>query len=150
MRQLLPILTLLLALCGAVQAQDMLPERIISEVTDAQTRLDKAFADEDEAVLRSMMLPDHIAILPYADGPLSLKEQLAATSTSSYEFLGQSNQSFDVVSDTLVLVTSDKTYKGSYADHPMPPKVFSLSIWVKSDGAWMEKYYQETVFHAEK
>ena len=44
-------------------------------------------------------------------------------------------------------VTYEESLHGTFRWEPLPDRVFASEVWVKMDGKWLEKAYQETVIN---
>jgi hypothetical protein len=42
------------------------------------------------------------------------------------------------------LVTYEESYSGTFEGEALPSRVFISQIWVKRDGAWRQRFFQET------
>ena len=47
------------------------------------------------------------------------------------------------------LVTGEQTYRGTFQGNPLPQRVFLSEVWVRVDGQWLQKFYQETIMEEE-
>ncbi|MEM6464280.1 MAG: nuclear transport factor 2 family protein [Pseudomonadota bacterium] len=125
-------------------AQSTVSPETEAELAAAQTELDKAFAAADTAKIRAMMMPDHVAVLPYLPIEADIDDEIASLSAVTYAFTGQENRQMFTLSDNVVLITQEKFYDGTFDGKPMPARVLVAAIWIKSDGKWLQRYYQET------
>ena len=48
------------------------------------------------------------------------------------------------------LVTTEQSYRGTYKGNPLPGRVFVSEVWVRVDGKWLQKFYQETIMEEEE
>ena len=137
-------LSLLLAAVTLGHAQSTVSDETKAELNAAQTELDKAFADADTTQIRAMMMPNHVAVLPYLPIESSIDDELANLGAINYAFTGQKNRQMFALADDVVLITQEKFYDGTAYGKPMPAKVLVSAIWMKRDGKWLQRYYQET------
>ncbi|MDA4847453.1 nuclear transport factor 2 family protein [Hoeflea poritis] len=135
---------MLLAAAAPGLAQSTVSAETKAELDAAQTELDKAFATSDPAMIRAMMMPDHVAVLPYLPIESSIDEEIVSLGSVNYAFTGQANRKMFALADDVVLITQEKFYDGTAHGKPLPAKVLVSAIWMKRDGKWLQRYYQET------
>ncbi len=106
-----------------------------------------AFIKQDGATIKSMMAKDGLLITPFY-GAATPEEVVDRLST----FQIKSHDSHDVKVTPLGsddgLMTLYSSLKGTFNGKPLPPWVFASAVWVKEDGAWRVKLYQETTVDA--
>lgn len=137
-------LTVLALIALAVSQAVAASSETKNEIAAAQSQLDAAFASADPDEIRQMVTPDHLAVTPYYPGPTSIDGQIESLAITNFDFLGEENRQVFELSDTVVLITQEKLYTGSYDGVPLPPRVEVSAIWVEVDGRWLQRYYQET------
>jgi hypothetical protein len=79
---LVPLVALSLHLPVAGQADEA---REIAAVKAAIDSLDQAFISGDASAIKALVTPEHIAIGPTYDGPVSIDEQLGFSGESSWQ-----------------------------------------------------------------
>lgn len=119
-------------------------EEIMSLVVSAQIKLDRAFATPDWATVDSLMTEDHAAVAPYLDGITDLQKAKADIVEADFTTRDIGVPAATLLSETVVMVTQEKLYDGTFNNHPLPPRVLFSAIWVNVDGKWLQRYYQET------
>lgn len=118
-------------------------------VVAAKTRLDQAFQDRDRSTIEAMMTPDHVAVTTYYGGPYAIAQQLETLDQLDADFFDFSEPEVTFLGDGSAWVSFENSYRGSYAGKPLPARVFVSELWVKQDGTWLQKLYQETVIDPE-
>ncbi|HEX2447027.1 MAG TPA: DUF4440 domain-containing protein [Methyloceanibacter sp.] len=116
----------------------------IEAINKAAAALDAAFEKDDISAIKQLMTPDHIAVTPYYDGPQSVADHTASLPDLHY---GQT-----IVGDVSVTLLGTETawrsfnakLSGSFRGRRLPPHAFVSGIWIKQDGAWIEKLHQVT------
>jgi ketosteroid isomerase-like protein len=131
----------MLFLASAAFADDA--ETIESLKSDVIT-LDQAYADEDVATIESLLAPDFVGITARYGGPAEVEQQIAAFEDTQRKHLDHSPVEVVLLSPDIAFVTFQKTYEGTYKGKPLPPRVAVGAIWVKQDGKWLNRTYQET------
>ena len=135
---------MLLAAAAPGLAESAVSAETEAELDAAQTELDKAFAAADPAKIRAMMMPDHVAVLPYLPIESDVDEEIVTLGSINYAFTGQENRQMFALADDVVLITQEKFYDGTAFGKPLPARVLVSAIWMRSDGKWRQRYYQET------
>ena len=107
-----------------------------------------AFIDKDGAKIKAMMTKDGLLITPFFSAALTPDE--ITDKLSAWPI--RSNDSHRVVVTPLDadtgLMTLYTSFEGTFDGKPLPPWVFATAVWVKQDGAWRTKLYQETAVNA--
>ncbi len=130
-------------LAVADEAQD------IAAIGAAKSMLDAAFAGQDAAALKAMMTPDHVAVAFSYKGPQTLDEEIASLPALKIETYDSTEPRIKMLGSDAALVTQENSYRGTFKGNPLPQRVFSSEVWVRSDGKWLQKFYQETVIELE-
>ena len=118
----------------------------VAAVKAAEQRMSQAFAKKDIAAIKQLSTPDHVAVMPSYRHALNLDQMLASLADTKVAKVTLENVAVRPLSDDAVLVTSIKSYQGTYKGKPLPARVYATAIWVKRDGAWRTTFYQETAF----
>ena len=120
----------------------------VAALKAAMRGLDEAFHNQDGAMIRSMMTPDHRAVTFYYAGPQTVDEQIASLSDLKVEYYDFTEPEIALLGAGAALATYEHSYRGTFMGNPVPDRVFVSAIWVASDGTWRERFYQETVIAA--
>lgn len=102
--------------------------------------LDQAYADGDAATIESLQTPDFMSITARYVGPADAEQQNA----TKRKHLDHSPVEVVLLSPDIALVTFEKSYEGTYKGKPLPPRVAIGAIWIRQDGKWLNRTYQET------
>lgn len=137
------VLTAALAL-GAASTTRADEASELATVRTAMQTLDTAFEKEDEATIRSLVTPDHIAIAPVYGGSATVDEQFALFSDISYSVYDASERAVMFLDPQTVITNHQVSLKGTFRGNSLPSPVFVTEIWVKQDGKWLQRLYQET------
>lgn len=116
----------------------------IDAINKAAAGLDAAFAKDDVGTVKQMMTPGHIAVTPYYDGPQSVADQAASLPDPQYGQTIVGDVSVALLGADTALRSFTAELNGSFKGRPLPRRVFVSAIWVKQDGAWVERFYQVT------
>lgn len=116
----------------------------VEEVKKAITALNKAFETGNADELRRLMSEDHLAVTPYYGGQRSRDEQIKTLPQLKLTKYAPDNLKVTLVSKDVALVTYNLMMEGTYKERPMMPRNMASALWVKQDGKWIERYYQET------
>jgi hypothetical protein len=136
------VLAILIALAAcAARADDA---QSIDAINQAAVALDTAFEKDDVGAVKQLMTPDHIAVTPYYDGPQSVADQAASLPDLQYGQTIVGDVSVTMLGPDTALRSFTAELKGSLKGRPLPPRVFVGEVWVKQDGAWVERFYQVT------
>ena len=133
----------LIAIVLLMQSPFVMADDPAMEVKLAAEKLNTAFEKHDANVIRSLMMPDHLAITPY-EGKQNVKHQLRTLADLKYKEYSAGPMSVNVVNSTCAVVTYKLDLKGDYKGKPMPAHNLAASIWIKDGGKWRELHYQET------
>ena len=137
------LIVLLAMVFGAAAAfgSDADREAIIA----AKTKLDQAFQDNDAETIRAMMTDDHVAITTFYGGPKTVSEQIDTLKDLKAEFFDFSETVLTFLNDDTAWIRFENSYRGTFMGEPLPERVYVSEAWVKRDGTWLQKLYQETV-----
>ncbi|MCR9139643.1 MAG: nuclear transport factor 2 family protein [Alphaproteobacteria bacterium] len=116
------------------------PAAIKAAVAD----LVEAFEMRDAAGIRSLMTEDHRAISPNYGRAYTVSEQIDTLPDLVYEVTDISNETFSVLDNNAALLTARFRVKGSFRGKPLPQHIFVSQIWIRQNGQWKQKLYQET------
>lgn len=129
----------------------LVPERtvaadkaIIEAVKQSVEALDRAFATKDRLAMKKLIAPDHVAVTPSTGHPLTAQEELDVLNEIKIKALSVGDRKFTVLGPGTVLLQQEKSYSGTYEGKPLPKHVFATAVWIKRDGTWRERLYQET------
>jgi ketosteroid isomerase-like protein len=120
----------------------------MADLKAARAALEIAFVNQDADAILSLMTPDHIAVTPSFGGVLGREAQAEAMADLKVTFHDVSEPRITMLAGEGAYVTYEETLKGSFRGKPLPDRVFASELWVKSDGKWLEKAYQETVIES--
>lgn len=141
MAAVLSLVTLSALCASAVRAGDA---ETIAAIDKAAAALNAAFEKDDVATIKTLTTPDHIAITPYYDGPQSLDDQAASLPDLEHRHTIVGDVSTTLLGPDAALRSFTAELEGRFKGRPLPRRVFIGSIWVKQNGAWVEKFYQVT------
>jgi hypothetical protein len=116
----------------------------IAAINTAAAALDAAFEKDDVGAVKALMAPDHIAVAPYYDGPQTVADQAASLPDLQYGQTIVGDVSVALLRPDAALRSFTAELEGRFRGRPLPRRVFIGSIWVKQNGAWVEKFYQVT------
>lgn len=141
------IVTATAAVMSAVTAFAAAPANAgdLADLKAARAKLETAFVDQDAAAIRSLMTSDHVAATYAYGGVLDLDAQIASIGDLKVAFSDVSAPMITLFDAEGAYVTYETSLDGTYRGKPLPHRVFVSEIWVKTDGRWLEKAYQETV-----
>ncbi len=128
----------------AVQVAPALSDEL-ADLKAARAKLEAAFVNQDADTIRSLMTPDHIAATHVFGGAIGLDEQIAALADLKVTFADISEPQITMFGSEDAYVTYEESLHGTFRGEPLPDRVFASEVWVKMDGKWLEKVYQETV-----
>lgn len=134
---------LILVTAGLVQAQAGEAEAV-EAINKEAAALDEAFERQDVEAVKRLMTPDHVAVTPYYDGVQSVADQLASLPELKYEQSVVGEVAVTLLGPDAAMRTFTAKLDGSFEGKPISGEVFVSEVWVKSDGAWQEKFYQVT------
>ena len=122
----------------------------IGAIKAGLARLDDAFHTGNTDAIRTMMTPDHLSVTFVSNGPQTVDEQLASLpALKSVEIYDALPPTVATLGPDAALVTMEQSYRGTFQGNPVSNRVFISGIWVKGDGVWRERFYQETVIQTE-
>lgn len=145
MRSLRSVLSVLIIIgfASAAQAQDGALRGQILERFDA---ISKAYEARDVATVRAMTAKDFYWITSFNGGGRSLDDQLQAISEGLFTFelkpLGEMR--VDLLDPDVALQQFRADLSGAYAGEPLPSLISVTLIWVRQDGQWKQRLWQET------
>ena len=137
------VLTAALAL-GAVSATRADDASELAAVGAAMQTLDTAFEKEDEAMIRSLVTADHVAIAPVYGGSATVEEQFALFPDIRYSAYDATEPTIAFLDAQTAIGNYQVSLKGTFRGNPLPSPVFITELWVKQDGKWLQRLYQET------
>ena len=117
---------------------------MVEEVHKAAAALDQAFERQDQDAVKRLMTSDHIAVTPYYEGPQTVAHQLASLPDLKYGQKVVGEVAFSLLGPAAAMRTFTAKLDGNFEGKRIPRDVFVSEIWIKSDGAWQEKFYQVT------
>jgi hypothetical protein len=139
----------LLALAHSGSALAQADDNTILAVQQAAEALDIAFENQDGAAIKELTTTDHVAVTPYYGGAFAVDRLLGALGVLTYTITDAGNTEVSLLGPETAVVTQQKSYEGSFEGRPMPGRVYATALWVRQDGHWLEKLYQETAIDAE-
>lgn len=111
----------------------------------AGTAIDEAFANQDKEAIRALLIPGHVSVTPYYDGPQSAEDQIASLSDfKDYEQTIVGKPSVQMLSPDVGVKTFVADLTGSFKGSPLPARVFVGQTMVKRGGQWIGGFYQVT------
>lgn len=116
----------------------------IEALEAAMTELSQAFVDEDVAAIKAHMTPDHVAIGPTYDGPVSIDEQIAVFPRITLTKWIPTQTNIVMLADTVAMSSFALSITGTIDGRPLHERAFATEIWVKHNGKWLQRLYQET------
>ncbi|MCP4381581.1 MAG: nuclear transport factor 2 family protein [Hyphomicrobiales bacterium] len=125
---------------SAAKAED----ETVAAVRAAAEALDRAFEDQDPDAILSLVTEDHVAVTPYYRAPYTNEQSLSTLSELDFTITASDPVAITVLDPNSAIVVQTKTYDGTYREAPIPSHVYATGLWVKRDGNWLEKHYQET------
>jgi len=117
---------------------------LTAEIKARVNELNQAFADRDTAKIETMITADQIAVIPVYGKPTTFAERLPTLDQYKAIRSAFAPTQVKALGGTAVLVTYENSKQGTYAGKPLSPRVFVSQIWVKQDGEWRQRLYQET------
>ncbi|MEM7446235.1 MAG: nuclear transport factor 2 family protein [Pseudomonadota bacterium] len=136
----LPIL-MVAASTSFASAQDT---ALFDEIMRAYEGINTAFEQDDTATIETLVTPDHVSISPYYGGALDLEEQLAVDGQLSIAQSPVGEITVSPLSDDVVLLQFVSERSGSFAGEPLSERAYVTIVWVRENGVWLERMYQET------
>jgi uncharacterized protein (TIGR02246 family) len=122
----------------------------IAAIEAQRTALGQAYETGDADAIRGLMTPDQRSVTFVYDGPQTVDEQVATMKDLKVEVYDAIPPTFDMLGPDAALVTTEQSYRGTYKGNPLPGRVFVGEVWVKVDGKWLQKFYQETIMEEEE
>jgi len=117
----------------------------LADLKAARAEIDAAFSAQDAEKIRGLMTADHIAVTHVYGGPVGLDEQIASLPDLKVTFSDISEPEITMFGNEGAYVSYEESLHGTFRGEPLPERVFASELWVKMDGKWLEKVYQETV-----
>jgi uncharacterized protein (TIGR02246 family) len=114
------------------------------EVTQALNTLNAAFAKGDADAIKALMTDDHVAVTSYYGGARTRAEQLKSLADMKVKEYKAGEFKVSKVGKDVALVTYPVTQKGTYKGKDLAAKSLASALWVKAEGKWRERFYQET------
>lgn len=114
------------------------------DVEKSLATLNDAFESGDKAKIKSLMAADHISVTSYYGGPLTRDEQLESMKDLKLSKYSVAKMQTTLLDKETALVTYEVTQQGTFRGMAVPVKSFASAVWVKRDGTWIERFYQET------
>lgn len=144
MRRIAAIVSLMILVASGLPSAQAGEAETIEGINKAAAALDQAFERQDKDAVKRLMTPDHVAVTPYYDGPQTVADQLGSLAELKYEQKFVGKPAITVLGADAAMRTFKAELKGSFEGKPIASKVFVSEVWVKADGAWVEKFYQVT------
>jgi hypothetical protein len=116
------LLTLFFAAAGAFAARADEAEAI-EAINKAAAALDQAFEKDDLAAAKALMMPDHVAVTPYYDGPQSVADQVASLPDFEYEQSLLGDVSIKMLGSDAALRSFSAELNGSFKGRALPRRV---------------------------
>jgi hypothetical protein len=116
----------------------------IAEIKSSVLKIDKAYADKDASTIKRMVLPNQISIATRYGGAASPGTTIKAFGHQKRKHFNYSSMDVELLSPTIALVTFEKSFTGTYQGTTFPPRVFVSEIWLRKEGRWRQRLYQET------
>ncbi|MEM7442614.1 MAG: nuclear transport factor 2 family protein [Pseudomonadota bacterium] len=137
-----PILfaTIWLALSHLAVADDDLG----TALSEASATLDQAFVDHDIATIEAMTTDDHLAVTVFYGGPMSIEDQFDVLDGLIVTEVARTQPTAVALGPDVAMVTYRNSYQGSYDGSPLSEDVFTTEIWLRQDGTWRQRLFQET------
>jgi len=121
----------------------------VAAIKSRTAALGQAFVSRDAATIRAMMTPDHRAVAFIYKGPQTVDEEVASLPQLKMEIYDAIPPTVALLGPDAALVTYEQSYRGTFNGNPLPGRVFVGEVWVRIDGKWLQKFYQETVMELE-
>jgi len=116
----------------------------IAEIRAAVVEVDQAYADEDLATIERLTTSDHVSIAPRYGGAALKEGQLATFEALERRNFDYSPIEVELLAPDIALVGFEKSYEGTFQGVPLPPRVIVSEVWLRRDGTWRQRLYQET------
>jgi ketosteroid isomerase-like protein len=121
----------------------------IAAIKAGMAALDQAFDSGNGDTIRALMTPDHVAVVFAYKGPQTVDEQIASLKDLKMETYDSIPPTVSMLGPDAALATSENSYRGTFEGNPLPQRVFVGEVWVRADGKWLQKFYQETIIEEE-
>lgn len=143
MRTLISLVTMtsMLFLAFGVRAQDA---DLFDEIMRAYAAINIAFEQQDTAAITAMTAADHVAITPEYGGALGLADQLGTVPDLDFTQTPVGEIAVASLSQDVALMTFTADMTGTYRGEPIARRSVITIIWLRQDGTWRERLYQET------
>lgn len=115
-----------------------------TEIKAAKTTLDDAFARRDAATIEKMVTADHVATTTYYGRPFTTADELATLAEFDARYFDFTDLEVTMLAPDSAMITFENSYDGTFEGRPLPERVFVTEIWLKQDGQWLQRLYQET------
>jgi len=122
----------------------------IAAIEVQRTALGQAYESGDAEALRGLMTPDQRSVTFAYDGPQTVDEQVTTLKDLDVEVYDAIPPTVEMLGPDAALVTYEQSYRGTYKGNPLPGRVYIGEVWVRVDGKWLQKFYQETVIEVEE
>jgi uncharacterized protein (TIGR02246 family) len=122
----------------------------LAAIEAQRTALGQAYETGDADAIRGLMTPDQRSVTFVYDGPQTVDEQVATLKDFKVEVYDAIPPTVDMLGPDAALVTTEQSYRGTYKGNPLPGRVFVGEVWVRVDGKWLQKFYQETIMEEEE
>jgi hypothetical protein len=121
----------------------------IAAIKAGMAALGEAYEAGNAEGVRALMTLDQRSVTFVYDGPQTVEEQLAALKDLKVEVYDAIPPTFAILGPDAALATYEQSYRGTYKGNPLPQRVFIGEIWVRVEGKWLQKFYQETIMEEE-
>jgi len=135
-------LFLVVLLLGALPAKA--DEDLRREILAAYDAINTAFEKQDRAAIESMTTSNHVAITAYYGGAVTIAEQLETADELVFSQTPTSAIEVEPLGSDGAVQRFTAEMSGSFKGQALPSKAAVTLIWLKEDGAWKERLYQET------
>ena len=116
----------------------------IEAIDNVVGRIDEAVQQHDAETIKELMTDDHVAVLPFHDGPQSLDQLIATLPDLKIKQTDLSEPTVVLLGPDSAMRTLTARLELSQAGEAFDSKVFITSIMAKKDGKWLESFYQVT------
>lgn len=140
---LIVVLVAIAAAAVPAAAQDAALEQ---QIMAAYDKLNKAFETRDTETIKAMSTPDHVSITPAFRGGKSLDKTIDAVPKMNITQKPVGDMTIDSLAPDVALQTFKAEMTGTFDGQPVARMLAVTIIWLKEDGAWKERLYQETPF----
>lgn len=142
MMVLLAVLPLVISTVHADEAKE------IADIRAAMSSLSEAFISEDVGAIKALMTPDHVAIGPTYDGPLSIDEQIAVFPRIALTEWVPTEPAITLLAENVAMSNFALSIVGTIDGKPLHSRAYVTEIWLKRNGGWRQHVYQETAIGA--